>query len=405
MPLLFAVLVALLPQPDGLQSQLIFPLQRLHNHASCVVQCPNGDLLCCWYRGSGEREADDVRIMGARLHAGSQRWSAPFVMADTAGFPDTNPCMIIDPGGRLHLFWNIILDHHWEHALLQQEWSDDYQQRSGPPKWQWQQNVLTRPGPRFQAAVAAHLDAQWAPYRAAADARDKARIDTYLAEHHAMAGNMLSRRLGWMGRAHPFVANRKRLIVPLYSDGFDFSMMAISDDWGLTWHNSEPLVGPGGVQPAIAERKDGTLVAFMRDNGPPPQRIQMSESKDDGETWTLPRDISLPNPGSGLDVVVLKSGRWLLVGNDTQESRRRLAVWVSDDEGRTWPVMRHIENDTRATGAGSYSYPSIIQERDGQIDVTYSYAPGIDQATGKPAGESIKHVRLTEAWLLQKHEP
>jgi len=47
--------------------RLVFPLEPLHNHASCIVECPDGGLLACWYRGTGERTADDVAIMGSRL--------------------------------------------------------------------------------------------------------------------------------------------------------------------------------------------------------------------------------------------------------------------------------------------------------------------------------------------------
>ncbi len=90
--------------------------------------------------------------------------------------------------------------------------------------------------------------------------------------------------MGWMTRVHSLVVDGKRLIVPLYSDGFDFSIMALSDDWGATWVASQPLVSQGGVQPSVARRKDGTLVALMRDNGPPPKRVLKSESTDRGQT-------------------------------------------------------------------------------------------------------------------------
>ena len=43
----------------ALQSELIFPPQPLHNHGSCVVEMAGGGLFACWYRGSGERGADD----------------------------------------------------------------------------------------------------------------------------------------------------------------------------------------------------------------------------------------------------------------------------------------------------------------------------------------------------------
>jgi predicted neuraminidase len=50
-----------------LTSEIIFPLEHWHNHASTIVELPNGDLLTCWFHGSGERTADDVLVLGARL--------------------------------------------------------------------------------------------------------------------------------------------------------------------------------------------------------------------------------------------------------------------------------------------------------------------------------------------------
>ena len=68
------------------RAELVFPLHAQHNHAPGIVECPNGDLLVSWYRGSGERSSDDVAVYGARLRKGSGRWSEPFLLADTPGF-------------------------------------------------------------------------------------------------------------------------------------------------------------------------------------------------------------------------------------------------------------------------------------------------------------------------------
>ncbi|MCK5279642.1 MAG: exo-alpha-sialidase, partial [Cyclobacteriaceae bacterium] len=46
---------------------LIFPYQSEHIHGSSIVLLPNGDKLATWFQGSGERNSDDVRIMGSRL--------------------------------------------------------------------------------------------------------------------------------------------------------------------------------------------------------------------------------------------------------------------------------------------------------------------------------------------------
>src|SRR5207249_1338274 len=73
-----------------------------------------------------------------------------------------------------------------------------------------------------------------------------------------------------------------------------------------------------------------------------------------------------------------------------------LGVWVSEDEGKTWPHMRRLEHDAPGRDAGSYSYPSIIQAHDGTIHVTYSYSPPGHRRNG----ESIKHAQFDEQWLL-----
>ena len=47
---------------DAPRAELVFPLHPQHNHAPGIVELPGGDLLVSWYRGSGERSADDVAV-------------------------------------------------------------------------------------------------------------------------------------------------------------------------------------------------------------------------------------------------------------------------------------------------------------------------------------------------------
>src|SRR6185295_8468149 len=107
--LALAAKIAFAEERPRFSAELIFPLHPKHNHASSIVECPNGDLLVSWYRGSGERQADDVAVFGARRRSGHEKWSEPFVMADTPGFPDGNTAMFIDAQQRLRLFWPIVL--------------------------------------------------------------------------------------------------------------------------------------------------------------------------------------------------------------------------------------------------------------------------------------------------------
>jgi predicted neuraminidase len=388
------------------ESELLFPLEHWHNHASCIVETPEGDLLVCWFHGSGERRSDDVKIEGARQRRGAKSWSERFTMADTPDYPDTNCAMFIDPRGRLWLLWPTILANEWHTALMKYRISPNYS-KDGPPIWEISEVLHVTPGTNFVEAVHRYVDEASAKLAqsAAATAEYRERAEKFLASLRTQASDKLSRRLGWMTRAHPFVLDGERLIVPLYSDGFSFSLMAITDDWGQTWHTSTPLCGAGNIQPSIVRRRDGSLYTLMRDNGPAPKRLQQSESRDRGETWSAVSDSEFPNPGSGAQIIGLRNGHWVLISNDTERGRHSLAVQISDDEGRTWKWKRHLELDAPGENAGSYHYPSIMQATDGSLHASYSYHPsprGRDaDAQGRVAHKSIKHAHFNEAWVME----
>ena len=384
-----------------LSAELIFPLEHWHNHASMVVELPGGDLFVCWFHGSGERTADDVVIRGARLRKGSKTWSAPFQLADTPGYPDTNGTIFLDPKKRLWLMWPTILANEWHTALMKYKIATEFRS-DGTPRWDVHEVLHVTPGDEFVATVDREVD------RLLATAPDNDRMKAWAERTRKNAADKLFRRLGWMTRAHPYVLDGTRLIVPLYSDGFSFSLMAISDDWGTTWRTSTPLVGLGNIQPSLARRRDGTLVAYMRDNGPAPKRLMMSTSSDRGETWSTIEDSALPNPGAGAEVLVLKNNNWVLIYNDLERGRYRLAVSMSEDEGRTWRWTRHLERDPESSDEqrlGQYHYPSIIQAADGTLHATYSYfAPAasvVPDAEKRLPRKSIKHAHFNEAWIKE----
>ena len=306
----------------------IFPPGVKHTHSSSIVQCPNGDLLACWFHGSGERSADDVLVQGARLKKGAKRWGPVFEMADTPGFPDCNPILHIDPKGRLRLFWISVLAHRWECGLLKFRRAEDYQ-GAGAPKWSWQGIVQLKPGPEFAQVMKQRFDelklntAMWAEY-----------AQPYEALLLKAANDPFKRQTGWMPRTHPLTLPGGRILLPLYSDGFNASLVAISDDDGDSWRASQPIIGLGPIQPSLARQRNGTIIAFCRDSGPPPFRVMASLSRDNGETWSAARDTDIPNPGSSLEVIVLRDGRWLIVYNDSTKSRDNLTVAISEDEGK-----------------------------------------------------------------------
>lgn len=383
---IFAAGLSLRAEEPFLESEFIFQPEHWHAHASCIVEAPNGDLLACWFQGSGERKSDDVKIEGARLRKGAKTWSKRFVMADTLGYPDTNCAMFVDPQERLWLLWPTILANTWESALLKARISENWQ-GDGAPQWSKDEVIHVTPGEKFAENIATWLDElESHPVLSSVD-EDGRKGRAWLAHMRSYSTNKLNQRLGWMTRAHPFVLEGKRLIVPLYSDGFSFSLMAITDDWGLNWKTSAPLLGLGNIQPSIVQRKDGSLYTLMRDNGPAPKRLQQASSSDLGETWTKVSDSDLPNPGSGAEIIALKNGDWVLISNDTETGRNRLAVEVSDDEGKTWKWKRYLENQEQ----GQFHYPSIMQGRDGSLHATYSHHVG--------EAKTIKHAHFNEAWI------
>jgi len=362
------------------QAELVFPLRQDHNHAPGLVVCPNGDLLASWYRGSGERSADDVAVYGARKRRGGAGWSKPFVMADTPGFPDCNTCMVIDQSQHLWLFWPVIIANSWESCLTHYRVARDYQ-RAGAPAWQRQGIILLKPidfGPNAKKM----LDRLLEQFGSALDENQRAEV----AELRARLGDKLYQRLGWQPRCKPTILPNGRMLLPLYSDTYSISIMALSDDQGASWSASAPLIGFGNIQPSVLRRNDGTLVAYMRENGPR-RRVRIATSSDDGSTWGAVTETDFPNPGSGLDAVRLHNGHRLIVYNDSERDRRSLAVSLSNDEGRTWPWQRHLEQ--HATGA--YHYPCVTQAPDGTVHVIYSYF--VD------AGKSMKHVAINEVWV------
>jgi predicted neuraminidase len=372
------------------RQEFIFPPQALHAHASSIVELPDGRLMACWYFGSGERTADDVKVQAAYLRKGATAWDAPFTLDDTPGFPDTNPILMMDRKQRLWFIWTAILDNRWETALLKLRISEPGVTGSAAgsaPRWQVSDNILLIPQD-FSAKVSPLIR------RLVADVppgRD--RNEANLAIERST--DKLLNRLGWMPRVHPLELPCGRVLLPLYSDTYNISLVALTDDGGRTWTASEPLTSLGGVQPSLVRRKDGSVAAYMRDNGPPPQRALVSDSRDEGRTWSEVRDSDIPNPGSSVEVIGLRSGAWCMVLNDTEKGRDKLSVWLSEDEGKTWPWRRTLEDNP----LGGFSYPSVIQTKDGQIHATYSHNLKADAAAKQL--QTIKHVAFSEAWLKQ----
>jgi predicted neuraminidase len=359
-----------------IQQEIIFPYQSEHTHGSSIVQLPNGDLLAAWFQGSGERTADDVRVMGSRQKKGANTWATPFLMADTKGIPDCNPVLFLSKEGKLFLFWVAVQANQWQYSVLRFRTSTHFLV-DGAPTWDWQDDILLKPDESFATEVVKKLKeagdshAGWAAYAP--------KYDDLIIE---ASKDKMKRSFGWMTRIQPVTLESGRILLPLYSDGLNMSLVAISDDNGATWRPSLPIVGRGPIQPALAVRKSGEVVAIMRDSGDAPSRVWMSTSNDHGESWSLAKKTEIPNEAS-VEIYALKEGKWVYFGNDISDGRYQLSLYLSNDEGNSWYQKEVIEfsPDRKA----SFSYPCLLQTADGMIHISYSHSVG-------SKNESIKHI-------------
>lgn len=303
------------------------------SHASTVVELANGDLLCAWYAGRQEAAAD-VAVWYSRRARAAEAWTPPAILADDPKHPEGNPVLFEDPRGRVWLFYVTMYGEGvegWDTCKVKCKWSQDKGQT-------------------------------WSATR------------------------ILRNELGWMTRNKPIVLDDGDWLLPIYDERVWTSRVMITRDNGRTWRDSAGIVAPGhpgNIQPTLAQFADRSLLALMR-RGDPPERIWQSRSYDRGRTWSGPTTAALPNPNAAVDMVRLANGHLVLAFNDTTHDRTPLTLAISTDEGKTWTAKRDLE-----TGPGEYSYPAIIQGRDGTIHVTYTYKR-----------VNIKHVAVNEEWII-----
>jgi alpha-L-rhamnosidase len=143
--------------------------------------------------------------------------------------------------------------------------------------------------------------------------------------------------------------------------------MERTTDLGKTWDRTGPLNDAaefGAIQPTILAWPDNRLQILNRSRQGWITECWMGA---DWKTWSPMRATVLPNSSTGIDAVLLRDGRALLVYNHTPRGRTPLNLAVSRD-GQHWEQVLVLENEP-----GEYSYPAMIQTPDGLVHVTYTW--------------------------------
>lgn len=332
-------------------AEQIFPIEDKPTkecHSSTIVETPSG-LVAAWFGGTREKDPD-VGIWLSRQVNG--KWTAPTevvngVQSMNLRYPCWNPVLFQPKEGPLMLFYKVGPDPRLWWGMLTT--SDD-----GGKTWAWPEK----------------LGEHWAVGHLLGPVKNK---PIQLAD-----GTILC-------------PTSTEVDVP-GEDGYWRVHFEITRDLGKTWD----VVGPihngiefDAIQPSILTYANGDMQILCRTKQ---KVVSQSWSKDGGRSWSTMTATELPNPNSGTDAVTLKDGRQLLVYNHTtRESeipgRQMLNVAVSDD-GLDWKPVHTLERETgsRPQGErhwGEYSYPAVIQAKDGMVHITYTYNR-----------EGVKHVVL-----------
>ena len=316
--------------PPIIASEYVFEHAPFRSaHASTIVETRDG-LLCAWFGGTAEG-SPDVGIWVARRRESG--WSAPVEVAtgrqgDGTRHPCWNPVLFQPSRGPLLLFYKV---------------------GPSPREWRGLARTSTDEGRSWSDAV--RLPAGFlGPIRAKPVELDGGDL---------LAGSS-TEDAGW-------VVHMER-----WTPGDSGSAAA--------WRKTGPLNDPKeleAIQPTILAHSPARLQALCRSRQ---GVVTEAWSEDGGATWGRMTATALPNPSAGIDAVRLGDGRFLLAYNPTRRGRNRLEIAVSSD-AKAWRRAVVLEDSP-----GEYSYPALIQSRDGRVHVTYTWKR-----------ERIKHVIVAPA--------
>lgn len=188
----------------------------------------------------------------------------------------------------------------------------------------------------------------------------------------------------------PFLSGNKLICGSSTEDNGWQVHIEFTEDKGKTWRKTRPINSKPWniIQPSILSHRNGTLQIVCRSQD---EHVISAFSKDEGETWSDPVALYLPNNNSGIDAITLHDGSHLMVYNHVRtkqsayidKARTPLNVAVSED-GITWKAAAILEDSP----IGEYSYPSVIQSKDGMVHIVYTWRR-----------EKVKYVQLDPSQL------
>ena len=213
------------------------------------------------------------------------------------------------------------------------------------------------------------------------------------------------------GPGHGIQLRNGRLVVPIWLANYDKDpapprrrgcAVIYSDDQGATWQRGDLAMTIGG-ETSVAELADGRVVLSSR-NTDPRNRRAVVESADGATGWSAPRFLEeVLEPGCMAGLVshpgVPGRNRPLLLHSSPHTTRREhrerkhVSIYVSADDGRTWPVRKLLQE-----GPSAYSDLAVLP--DGTILCLYENGrPGDPRRGGDWAYARITLARLPLAWL------
>ena len=282
-------------------------------HASTIVETPEG-VVAAWFGGTEERAPDVCIYTSAKING---KWGAPTKVADGIQdgkqYPCWNPVLFRKDDGTVVLYYKV-----------------------GPSPREW-----------------------WGMYKTSGDN----------GKTWSGATPIPNGLLGPIKNKPERLPNGKIL----YPTSFE-----TAEKWNSYLETSDQDLKNWGrinldngiyqtIQPTILFYKKGKMQLLFRSKN---KAIIESWSKDNGLTWSPQTPTSLPNNNSGIDAVTLKNGTQALIFNPVTMGRNKLGIALSKD-GINWEAAVLLENDPDPKA--EYSYPAIIQAKDGLIHVTYTW--------------------------------